>query len=70
MACADFVDTMLGASAEEQLDATRRGVDASFDLLAVCLFGPAEKLDPLTRKFSLFRGGSAGLTQPATNLGS
>ena len=59
LTCADFADTMLGSSAEAQLDATRRGDDSTFDLLAVCLFGSADQLDLLTRKFSLFRGGAS-----------
>ena len=41
VAHADFVDTMLGSSAADQL-ATAAGRDESFDILACCLWGPHE----------------------------
>lgn len=51
----DFVDTMLGESAEDQLRRTKDTPEADLDYLAIALFGLAMDLDPLTRKFSLFR---------------
>jgi hypothetical protein len=56
LACADFPDTMLGVSAAAQLEATAAGSDDIFEPLACCLFGPAEQVDLLVRKFSLYRG--------------
>lgn len=50
----DFVDTMLGESAEDQLQRTSATPEESLTYLAIALFGSAEQLDPLTRKFSLF----------------
>jgi hypothetical protein len=50
----DFVDTMLGSSAEDQLQRTRSTKEVNLDYFGVCLFGNAAKLDELTRKFSLF----------------
>lgn len=51
-----FTTTMLAASADEQREATR-GADAdTLDYVAVVLFGAAEAVDPLTRRFSLFKG--------------
>lgn len=51
----DFVDTMLGESAEDQLRRTQQTPEAELDYLAIALFGLSMDLDPLTRKFSLFR---------------
>lgn len=50
----DFIDTMLGESAEDQLQRTSTTPEESLTYLAIALFGSAEQLDPLTRKFSLF----------------
>lgn len=65
IACSDFVDAMLGCSAEAQLEATRNSDDSSLECIAVCLFGASEELDPLTRKFSLFKReeNSAGMLE-------
>ena len=52
--CNVFVDTMLGTSADAQLQQTRSAKERDLNYLALCLFGPAADLDPLTRKFSLF----------------
>jgi hypothetical protein len=54
--CNVFVDTMLGASADEQLHKTRSAKERELDYVALCLFGPAADIDKLTRKFSLFNG--------------
>lgn len=50
----DFVDTMLGSSAEDQLQKTRSTKEINLDYFGICLFSSAAKLDELTRKFSLF----------------
>ncbi len=52
----DFADKMLGGSAEEQLQNTRNTKESDLDYFAIVLFGPADVLNGLTRKFSLFRG--------------
>ncbi len=51
----DFVDRMLGCSAEEQLASVHAAGEAELEYLGVCLFGPGERLNPLTRRFSLFK---------------
>ena len=52
----DFTDTMLGASAEDQLARTAGTREQDLEYFGICLFGRAEELHPLTRRFSLFRG--------------
>jgi hypothetical protein len=49
-----FVSAMVGASAAEQIATTRAAVGQTLEYWAILLFGEASKLDPLTRKFSLF----------------
>jgi len=51
----DFVNTMLGSSAEQQLDQTLRTKESELEYFGICIFGPAETLNDLTRKFSLFK---------------
>jgi hypothetical protein len=51
----DFTASMLGASAQDQLDATKSSAEKDLEYFGICLFGPAEKLNPMTKKFSLFR---------------
>src|SRR5437899_625126 len=46
----DFVDTMLGASAEDQLQKTRITREKDLKYIGICLFGPAERLNGMTRK--------------------
>lgn len=55
LAPACFAATMIGGSAAEQRARTRETPGAALELLAVGLYGPAEVLGPLTRRFSLFR---------------
>ena len=50
----DFVDTMIGRSADEQLQRTACTPESDLEYFGICLFGPAEDLDRLTRRFSLF----------------
>ena len=51
----DFVDTMIGGSADIQLIQTKAKKEDKLDYWAIVMFGEAEKIDPLTKKFSLFR---------------
>ena len=51
----DFTTTMLGASAEDQLQQTRDNKEIDLEYVGLCLFGPAELLNEITRKFSLYR---------------
>ena len=51
----DFTDTMLGGSADEQLQQTRDKKEEELEYFGLCLFGPAETINLITRKFSLFR---------------
>ncbi|MFC7484808.1 DUF2000 domain-containing protein [Luedemannella flava] len=50
-----FVSTMLGASAADQLQATKSADLADLDFMGITFFGASAVTDPLTRKFSLFR---------------
>lgn len=50
-----FSNTMIGASADEQVSNTAAASPDNIDYWAVCAFGAADKLDPLTKRFSLFR---------------
>jgi len=52
--CNVFVHTMLGTSAEDQLQKTKNAHEMELDYLALILFGASADLDPFTRKFSLF----------------
>jgi hypothetical protein len=53
----DFVGTMLGTSSEDQVQKTRATREKDLEYFGICLFGPAEVLNEMTRKFSLFKGG-------------
>ncbi len=50
----DFVNTMLGTSAADQLQKTKSTKEANLEYFGICLFGPAQTIDGMTRKFSLF----------------
>ena len=50
-----FTDTMTIGGSEPQREATRTKSAAELEYWGVCLFGEAETLKPLTKKFSLFR---------------
>ena len=52
----DFVDTMLGGSAEAQLRQTREAKESDLEYFGLCLFGEAEVIGPMTKRFSLFKG--------------
>lgn len=52
-----FTDSMLGASAEEQIAQTKNTPADDLTYFCIVLFGKyEEELKPLTKKFSLFRG--------------
>lgn len=51
----DFTDTMLGYSAENQMQQTATANEKDLDYFAICLFGKSAELKPLTKRFSLFR---------------
>lgn len=51
-----FTYSMLGASAAEQMDNTKNSKTDDLTYLGIVLFGPADQLAALTRKFSLFKG--------------
>lgn len=51
-----FFETMLVGGSEEQLRATAERPRAELPILGVAAFGDAATLDPLGRKFSLWRG--------------
>jgi hypothetical protein len=52
----DFLETMTGGTYLEQLERTRKSSADNLDYLGILLFGSRDRLDPLTRNFSLFRG--------------
>jgi Protein of unknown function (DUF2000) len=51
-----FTDSMLGASAEEQMSNTKSTAMDDLTYFLIVMFGKAEVLAPLTKKFSLFKG--------------
>lgn len=63
IACNVFVTEMFGASAEEQLAATRAKAKVDLDFISVAMFGPADVLRPHTKRFSLLRGATAPGTE-------
>lgn len=50
-----FVHTMLGSSAAEQQAATLHAEAGSLDYWAVAVFGQADVLKPLTKRFSIYK---------------
>ena len=50
-----FVAAMIGHSAQDQIEKTKSAVAEGLDYMVVVLFGEAATLDPLTKKFSLFK---------------
>lgn len=51
----DFTDSMLGFSAENQLQQTLSKKEMDLEYFAIVLFGEAETLNALTKKFSLYK---------------
>ncbi|MBP2705868.1 DUF2000 domain-containing protein [Microbispora sp. RL4-1S] len=50
-----FTETMLGSSAEDQINATKNASAEELEYIGVLVFGDAEVLQPLTKKFSVFK---------------
>lgn len=50
-----FTTTMLSHSAEQQIADTANTPYEQLDFVAVALYGDAEQLKPLTKKFSVYR---------------
>lgn len=51
-----FTETMLGVSAVEQINSTKNTNSDELTYFGILLFGSADQLTTLTRKFSLFKG--------------
>jgi hypothetical protein len=62
-----FTTSMIGASAQAQIDATRAAAGDALDFVVVVLFGEREQLDPLTKKFSLVKAAAPAVTAEAVN---
>jgi hypothetical protein len=52
---ADFTETMTRDTFVEQMDRTRVTREQDLDYWGLCMFGLKDVLDPITRKFSLWR---------------
>ena len=61
----DFTDTMIGVSAEDQLQKTRARREADLEYFGICTFGPTTLLAPITKRFSLFRFGPEAVAEVA-----
>lgn len=51
----DFTASMIGDSSEDQLRQTQEVSEEDMEYWGLVLFGEADKLDPITKKFSLFQ---------------
>jgi hypothetical protein len=59
----DFVDAMIGTSAEDQLSRTKAAREADLEFYGAVAFGSASILDSVTKRFSLFRSEHAQAVQ-------
>lgn len=50
----DFSNTMTGGTYREQLQRTAQTSEAELEYYGVALYGPAEKIAPLTKRYSLW----------------
>lgn len=50
----DFIETMTGDTYKEQLDKTKATKEEDMKYYCLVAFGEKEKIDPLTKKFSLW----------------
>ncbi|MCM7514545.1 DUF2000 domain-containing protein [Enterobacter cloacae complex sp. 2022EL-00788] len=50
-----FTTTMLGKSSEAQIQATKAASLEELEFVAIALYGDAETIAPITKKFSVFR---------------
>jgi hypothetical protein len=62
LACASFTNTMTEGSYVDQLERTRTAPPEQLVYYGLLLFGTREQLDPLTRRFSLYKGPKEVLT--------
>jgi hypothetical protein len=53
--CVDFTESMTKDTYVEQMERTAKLKDEELDYWGLAMFGPKEALDPITRKFSLWR---------------
>ena len=51
----DFTETMTKDTYVEQMERTKNTKEEELEYWGICLFGPKDKLDPITGKFSLCR---------------
>lgn len=51
----DFTNTMTQDTYVEQLERTKNTPEAELEYYGICMFGDKEKINPLTRKFSLWK---------------
>jgi hypothetical protein len=52
----DFTSTMTIGSYIEQQERTKNTPESELEYYGVCMFGEADKINALTKKFSLFKG--------------
>jgi hypothetical protein len=50
-----YLDTMISGGSDAQRQATNDRKSEDIKILAIAMFGDAEQIDPLTKKFSLWR---------------
>jgi hypothetical protein len=53
--CVTYLDTMLSGGSQAQQERTKETTGEDIELLALATFGEVTKLDPLTKKFSVWR---------------
>ncbi len=53
--CTAYLDTMLSGGSEAQQEQTKQTAAEEIEFLALATFGEASRLDPLTKKFSVWR---------------
>lgn len=51
----DFTNTMTAGTFREQKERTRSTAEANLEYYGICMFGPAQALSIVTKKFSLWR---------------
>jgi len=59
-----FLSSMLGSSAEDQLNKTANATEATAEYMVVVLFGDSVAIDPLTKRFSLFSNPPSSSSAP------
>jgi len=50
-----FCSTMLGQSTEQQIEATKNADPGALEFIAIAIFGDTEVMQPITRKFSVYK---------------